>query len=143
MLQNELDMTFNYEPVTYGEIKTQKGDKVVSKSVLELLPLVEHGDIYLAAACERLKGKKSFFNEMILYDDKPCYTLRSKPSYYRWGTDESITKEDIIHAQTFPKDFNFVNYSKSNVCYICGMSVPPIMIKRIVTRLIESGVFNA
>ena len=26
--------------------------------------------------------------------------------------------------------------------YICGMSVPPIMIKRIVQRLIESGVLR-
>lgn len=139
---DRLDMSFNYEPVNYGEIKTPKGDKITAKSILELLPYVEYGDIFLRSACEKLKGKKSFFNEMILYDDKPCYTLRAKPSYYRYGTDESITKEDIIHAQTFPEDYDFINYSKSNVCYICGMSVPPVMIKRIVTRLIECGVLQ-
>lgn len=139
---DRLDMSFNYEPVNYGEIKTPKGDKITAKSILELLPYVEYGDIFLRSACEKLKGKKSFFNEMILYDDKPCYTLRTKPSYYRYGTDESITKEDIIHAQTFPEDYDFINYSKSNVCYICGMSVPPVMIKRIVTRLIECGVLQ-
>lgn len=137
-----LDMYFNYEPITYGEIKTESGDKITAKSVLELLPYVEYGDIFLRYACEKVKGKKSFFNEMILYDDRPVYTLRAKPSYYRYGTDESISKEDIIHAQTFPEDYDFVNYSKSNICYICGMSVPPVMIKRIVQRLIESGVFS-
>ena len=137
-----LDMSFNYEPVPYGKIKTKKGDKITAKSVMELLPYVKYGEICLHEACVRLKGKKSFFNEMILYDDRPCWTLRVKPSHYRYGTNESITKEDIIHAQTFPCDYNFINYSKSNICYICGMSVPPVMIKRIVTRLIESGLFK-
>jgi DNA (cytosine-5)-methyltransferase 1 len=139
---HSLNMSFNYEPITYGMIKTPTGDKITAKSILELLPHVEYGDIYLAAACEKVKGKKSFFNEMILYDDRPCWTLRAKPSYYRYGTDESITIEDIIRVQTFPTDYDFINYTKSNVCYICGMSVPPIMIKRIVNRLIESGIFK-
>ena len=137
-----LNMTFNYEPITYGEIKSSKGDKITAKSILELLPYVEYGDIYLASAYEKKWGKKSFFNEMILYDDKPCYTLRTKPSYYRFGTDECIAKEEIIYASTFPEDYNFTRYTKNNVSYICGMSVPPIMIKRIVERLIESGVFD-
>ena len=29
-----------------------------------------------------------------------------------------------------------------NVAYICGMSVPPIMIKRIVGRIIDTGIFK-
>ena len=46
---------------------------------------------------------------------------------------------DVTHAQTFPEDYDYLN-NKSE--YICGMSVPPIMIKRIVTRLIEQGVYD-
>ena len=49
------------------------------------------------------------------------------------------TKLEVIRSQTFPEDYDF---DKQNVEYICGMSVPPLMIKRIVTRLIESGVFK-
>jgi hypothetical protein len=40
---------------------------------------------------------------------------------------------------TMANDYPF---GKESVEYICGMSVPPIMIKRIVTRLIESGLFD-
>ena len=53
-----------------------------------------------------------------------------------------VSIDDIIHAQTFPEDYNFNPRNYSQVGYICGMSVPPIMIKRIVTRLIEQGVFD-
>ena len=52
------------------------------------------------------------------------------------------TAQDAINAQTFPQDYDFGSTSKSTISYICGMSVPPVMIKRIVQRLIESGVFS-
>jgi hypothetical protein len=47
--------------------------------------------------------------------------------------------EDYINVSTFPSDYD---YEGASICYITCMSVPPIMIKRIVTRLIESGVFQ-
>jgi len=50
-----------------------------------------------------------------------------------------FTRLDFIHAQTFPEDYD---EGKQSIAYICGMSVQPIMIKRIVTRLIEEGVFD-
>ena len=55
---------------------------------------------------------------------------------------KAVSSQDLINAQTFPQDFNFIDNSFGNVNYICGMSVPPIMIKRIVNRLIESGLFK-
>ena len=53
-----------------------------------------------------------------------------------------VSVEDIIHSQTFPEDYIFNERTFKEVSYICGMSVPPVMIKRIVTRLIEKGVFE-
>lgn len=61
---------------------------------------------------------------------------------YRGTEKTRVSCEDIINAQTFPQDYDFVDRTRRNVQYICGMSVPPIMIKRIVTRLIESGLYN-
>lgn len=52
-----------------------------------------------------------------------------------------VSSMDIIHAQTFPEDYDFIGGRFKDVTYLCGMSVPPVMIKRIVQRLIESGVF--
>jgi site-specific DNA-cytosine methylase len=61
---------------------------------------------------------------------------------FRRGTLERITWEDCRNSQTFPQDYEFLPNSANQVGYICGMSVPPVMIKRLVTRLIESGLFN-
>ena len=58
---------------------------------------------------------------------------------WRFTEKEHCSNQDYINAQTFPQDYNFL---KQNVSYICGMSVPPLMIKRLMTRLIESGLFD-
>lgn len=55
---------------------------------------------------------------------------------------ERISVEDVINSQTFPQDFDFLVRSANKVGYICGMSVPPVMIKRVVERLIESKIFE-
>ena len=62
--------------------------------------------------------------------------------HYRPIEKERISMQDIIHAQTFPEDYDFETEKDSDIEYICGMSVPPVMMKRIVMRLIEEGVFN-
>ena len=139
-----LDMTFNYEPVLFKDICCEKG-RTLNKSskIYELLCNAKAGETDLSDSCERLYGKPSFFNEKIIYKDTVLSTLRAtSPSYYRFGENTGITATEIIKATTFPLDYQFGIDSINRVNYICGMSVPPVMIKRIVTRLIEKGVFE-
>lgn len=141
---DSLDMFFNYEPVLFEQICSEKGRMINQKSkVFELIKNVKCGETDLSDACERLYGKGSFFNEKIIYKNKVLPTIRAKsPSYYRFEENTGITRDEIIKASTFPLDYDFGSDSINVANYICGMSVPPIMIKRIVTRLIESGVFD-
>ena len=143
VLSNELDLSFNYEPILYGEIKCGKG-KPISKDTqtYKMLCLATKEDLRLADIFCRLGEKERCFNNKIAWDDKVLQTLTAKLAYNQGIEKERLTEMDIIHAQTFPEDFDFISDSWSDVTYICGMSVPPIMIKRIVTRLIESGVFG-
>ena len=54
------------------------------------------------------------------------------------------TAQDVVNSQTFPQDFYFGdNPGKGIVTYVCGMSVPPIMMKRVVERVIQSGIFES
>lgn len=138
-----LDMSFNYEPITYGEIK----DGVMK-------PLGEHTDyrrLTLAALPHeksiadvnmRLHNKNSGFQTYLIDDKTIIPTLRAKPDVIDRNAIAYITKETIRNSQTFPQDYDFGNDTYSAYGYICGMSVPPVMIKRIVTRLIEQGVFD-
>ena len=138
-----LNMGFNYEPITYGEIKEGKmnplgEDSKYRQLTLKALP----EDKRLADVTLRLYNKESSFNIKLLNDDTIVPTLRAKPDFIDRVAVSNISNESIRNAQTFPIDYDFINNSRANVGYICGMSVPPIMIKRIVTRLIESGVFE-
>lgn len=139
MLQNELDMSFNYQPVLYGEFKTtheQGASGKISDAVKQMRENESVGD-----AMFRLYKKRSAITHRVAKANKvfPTQTGGRWDMWTESGGHPSI--EDMVTAQTFPLDFDFDGgYTK--VIYICGMSVPPIMIKRIVTRLIESGVFK-
>ena len=137
----DLDMSFNYEPITYGDIK--------GGSMVPLGEGTDYRRLTLSALPEekciadvnlRLHNKNSGFQSYFVDDDSIIPTLRAKPDIIDRNAVAYVSKETLIHAQTFPEDYDFVRNTMTNAQYIFGMSVPPIMIKRIVTRLIESGV---
>lgn len=144
-----LNMSFNFEPVTYGEIKSTKGEEFSERGkkgefynlLLQAIP----SDKSLADVYVRKGHKATAFQQVIIHDDDICPTIRASRAFdgYRWPEMTKTTAQDVINSQTFPQDYWFGdNAGKTTVSYICGMSVPPIMIKRIVTRLIEQGVFD-
>ena len=141
---DKINMYFNYEPIVYSEIKTGEGTRVQEGSKMEqLLREVRPNETNLSLANQRLYGKLSWFQSIVIDDDKVMPTIRAKmPDIFRRGTFKIITWEDCRNSQTFPQDYNFAPNNANQVGYICGMSVPPIMIKRLMTRLIESGLFD-
>lgn len=138
-----LDMSFNYEPITYGEIKEGKLKEMGKDTKFyKIASLANDYDKSIADTRIRLGEKGSAFQTLYIRDDMIMPTQRAKPDIIDVKNIAYISKETIRNAQTFPQDYDFVNDSYTNVGYICGMSVPPIMIKRIVNRLIESGIFD-
>ena len=138
MLNNELDLSFNYEPIPYSLIECGKHIQSQGKKA-QLAKLAKHGDINLLRASREFDGKSNFFSERVQWKQDVTWTVTASGSdIWVENFGYRINDSEIINASTFPQDYDFLN---QKVKYICGMSVPPIMIKRIVTRLIESGVF--
>lgn len=134
-----LDMSFNYEPILYSVIKEGDGRKPTA-TALELLNEARESDTLLADAYERLRGKRSWFTHVLCKDKNVMPTIvAGHDCMWRLTEKEGCSDKDFINGSCFPQDYNFLG---EKIDYICGMSVPPIMIKRIVTRLIESGVFD-
>lgn len=139
-LQHELDMSFNYEAITYGEIKDGVGASPTKGSQLQMcLNIANKSDKCIGDVLERMGKKRTCFTDMIAWDSGILPTIKASLSIFDGENKRRISNQDIIHSQTFPEDYDF---GTENIGYICGMSVPPVMIKRIVTRLIESGVFD-
>lgn len=137
-----LNMSFNYEPVTYGVIKEGKGIPLNSNTKdYQMLCKAIHGDTDIAAIYERLGEKPRRFSARLCWEDNVLPTILAKSFNYRPNEKERISPIDVIHAQTFPEDYDFNSNRYLDIDYICGMSVPPVMMKRIIQRLIEEGVF--
>ncbi len=137
-----LDMSFNYEPILFGEAKEGVGYNIKGRlHNLLLLALPDEKD--MGEVTTRVEGKRSCFNQKIIHDnDVMCTIPAGHNCIWRFTEKTKISRQDIVNCCTFPRDFDFIQNTFANVNYICGMSVPPIMIKRVVTRLIESGVFG-
>ena len=139
-----LDMSFNYESITYGEIKEGLG-KDASKRFKEVFANLIPGEKDMVSAWNRTHNmgnseKRMWFNYIIIYDDDVVPTLTSgHGAFYDFSNVAQISDKSISNSTTFPQDYDFCG---EKIPYICGMSVPPVMMKRIVTRLIESGLFN-
>ena len=140
-LIHELDMTFNYEPITYGEITNGDCD-VRSGKMHDIAAKSIQGERTIADTLVRLGEKYSMFGHRIIDENDivPTILAGHRDIWLRSGN--GISKGDMVSAQTFPQDYNFYPNSYSNIEYICGMSVPPIMIKRVVDKLFEQGVFD-
>lgn len=134
---DKIDMSFNYEPILYGTIKTQE-EKLADGKMAKAIRQIRSGET-IADCMKRIYGVNSGITHRVAYNDKvyPTQTAGHDDIWTECANHPSNL--DVIHCSTFPEDYNFNN---TKVEYICGMSVPPIMIKRVVTRLIESGIFD-
>ena len=137
---DNLDMNFNYEPVLFKEVKDKNNVIKPSDKTTELLKqAIPMKDKCLADVLIRTEKRNSRFNEMIVWDDNIAPTVHNH-GIYRGNDVSKFSNLDYIHCQTFPEDY--IVGSGQDISYICGMSVPPIMIKRIVERLIDTNVFK-
>lgn len=139
---NNLDMNFNYKPITYGEIKEGIGYNIKGKLYSILLQATPYEKDF-AETTVRLGGKRSYFNQKIIHDNDIMPTIPAGHNcLWRYTEKTKISIEDVINSTTFPQDYDFIRKTFANVTYLCGMSVPPVMIKRLVNRLIDTGIFN-
>jgi DNA (cytosine-5)-methyltransferase 1 len=134
-----INMDFNFMPIPFGLVADRDNRIEPSQTTLNLLQnAVPNEDLALSDVLWRLENKCSRFNEKIIWDDLVCLTIHSH-GMYRGNDYSKLTRLDYLHCQTFPEDYDDLGQS---ISYICGMSVPPIMIKRVITKLIESGLFD-
>lgn len=139
---NKIDMSFNYLPVTYRQYKDNKGEKMTGK-MQDALNQSIYSDKTFADIYMRVDGSYKAFGHRLVHDDDVMPTvLAGHRDLYDFENKTRVSVNDIICAQTFPQDYDFGERKYSNVEYFCGMSVPPVMMKRVVLRLIESGIFR-
>ena len=130
----KLKLEFNEKLITYGEIKDTEY-KPINKDTMLYQRWLRRSkkDNSVCDTVERTEnGKISSFNTQYVKDDRIPNTLAAGGLFLRFDVPGSISDRDLKLIQTFPQDFKFLT---QNVQYICGMSVPPIMMKKIAEQI--------
>lgn len=128
----KLKLDFNETPITFEQVRSE-GGKEITNFTRNLLKQKKITDKKLSDINERLFGKKTRFNAAIVWDNDIVPTITANGEFYKACNDMAFSDSDYINCQTFPHDYDFCD---QDVHYVCGMSVPPFMM-RMISKEIE------
>ena len=124
----KLELKFKEQPILFKEVRSKDGIELEDGRTKQIISKRKKGDTRLADINMRESGKTAGFTQMIIPDDDAAQTLTANGTIFRFCDGKRVTREDIINVQTFPQDYDFLNQQPQ---YICGMSVPPVMMAHI------------
>ena len=134
-LKPKLNMDF-YEPtILFGDVADYQGNDIKSEISLNIWKNRMYGDNGFREYMLRTTGKETRFGTSYLYDDKVCPTLTTKSDgLVHFNEPKYLGKTEICSISSFPQDYNFGGQPPH---YVCGMSVPPVMIAQVASRIYE------
>lgn len=125
-----LDLEFNEREIPFKEIADDLDLNLRDDSVSKLWDKVKEGSSFSKA-----HPKGHWFNEYKCHPDKPMQTITaSNRGSWHHSIKRGVNDLEIKLGGTFPLDYNFLS---NTVRYIVGMSVPPVMIAQIASRIDE------
>jgi len=133
----ELNLWFNEKEILFEEFRSEIG---VNYDETERGNLMKHRiktDNTINDINQRLYNKTSGFNAAIVHDNKICQTITSSERAYRYYDGHGLSIKDYINISSFPQDYNFIKGTVDAAKYIVGMSVPPVMMTQIASRISE------
>jgi len=129
----KLSLDFHEKPITFGEVRSKEGVPNADSSLAaKLLAHRRKVDKTIGDIHKRLGEKESGFTQCIFNDKEVCGTVVSGGNYYRFYDGMKLSEQDFVAVQTFPQDYDFRSASPQ---YVCGMSVPPVMMANIASEV--------
>lgn len=131
-LDKKVNLDFNQKLITIGEatkdlIIPEDEKKLISEKMQFYWSRIKKGESFSKA-----HPKGHFFNQIRANDNDAVATVVSSVKPYHWAEPRYFHDKEIIRAQSFPDDYNFLDAS---VIYVCGMSVPPFMTKGVSSEI--------
>lgn len=131
-----IDMHFNESPILFSNIIDYKGKKLNQNSkAYKLWMNARDGEANLSNANKRLYKKGGSFVYTLFYKDKVAPTLTTDHGgFIHKDKPIRLSNEEISKCSTFPRDFDYMG---KNIGYVCGMSVPPVMMAQVASKIYE------
>lgn len=124
----KLVMKFDSKPIPFGDVREPYGKEMADNMAARLMKYRIPSDKCLGDINKRVRKSESCFTSRINHDNEPANTITARGYCLRMCDGLLLTDRDIISCQTFPQDYNFMH---QEVQYVCGMSVPPVMMAKI------------
>lgn len=135
-----LNLDFNESPIEFWNVADYKGREITGEKTRHLWESREFGDANQSDANIRLFGKNKGFGQTYVYLDRVCSTLTSKEdSLLHYEKPHFLGEAEVCKISTFPNDYDFNGLPPH---YVCGMSVPPIMVARIANEIYNQWLVN-
>lgn len=130
-----LNLGFDEPTILFKEVADYSGREANSPVIRKLWDNRQYGDSDQGDANMRLYVRCGNFNQAYVYLDKVCPTLAAKEScLIHFDRPKYLGVSEVCSISSFPQDYNFAGQSPH---YVCGMSVPPIMIAQVASRVHE------
>lgn len=130
-----LDLTFREKPILFRECMDATGREIKSPEMLKRWNGRRVGDDDFGDVTTRLYGRRLTFNTQFAYADKVCNCLTGKEdSTVLFDHPRYLSQSEVCKIASFPADYEFCGNKPH---YICGMSVPPVMMAQVATRIYE------
>lgn len=128
-------LAFDEQPITFGEVRTENGVPLKKgEKVRRYLKYIRPTDRNLCETLKREIGASILYNVKISRDDRVAEALTAQCLTIRECDRLQYSDGDTINVQTFPQDYDFMG---ERVRYICGMSVPPVMMAHVASAVYE------
>lgn len=139
IFDHKIKLAFNEPVINFGEVRTEHGRPLNPDSVSgKLAKYIRPSDRSLSDVAKRIRRKDAYFSTVINHDTNPLHTITASGQILRAYDRTEVSAQDIINCQTFPQDYNFLGMDPQ---YICGMSVPPVMMAHVAAEIAEQ-IFN-
>lgn len=128
----KITLDFKETPILYEEVKAGEGQPIKEPEIKRLVQYVNVGEKQLSKVRKRLNEKETGYSRCVLWEHQTPMTIVSGNYYIRGSEKLMASDNDLVNISTFPQDYDFGNQS---ALYICGMSVPPVMMAQVATEV--------
>lgn len=128
----KLKLNFNMKPILYGDYADKDFGRLEPLE-LKLWKSRRVGDMDLSDTYFRVLGRKSSFGKKYVYLNQTPGT-QTTTHMVRFDKPGIMSARDVLITASFPVDYDLLDQQAE---YICGMSVPPLMMEKVALAIEE------
>ena len=129
-----LNMVFNERPILFKEFADYKGTEIKGGKLRHYWENKIPDDDGMGDTTKRLYGGEKCFNHRYDKEDMVCHTLTAKDACLCYNQPRRHSVGEVCCISSFPQDYNFCGQQPH---YVCGMSVPPVMMANVASNIYE------